>query len=510
MNFKVSSGKAQGVKKLRALFPEGWSESPSTSEPDAVLIDALQGLIGFSEGTGKACAMRASRLAREYIESGCPLVIFCFDRHADVPLAKAAEQAMRAESVRKGREAKDALASPPGLGFRELSEPGIWLDRPVPYDFNEGLQDREGYRRNVIRFLCRQWLCADDPTVRLHPGGDAKVIITGHCLAQEDLVELTDDEGDWRALGLRAGDDPEHIPIVIESATYRFDPDLRHRLGEGEMQFFHFLEQLRPERPLLISTDSDVLFLVLTHLRKHPTRKCDVDWRYDSRQPTKLFCHVNKFVDAVQKGRINLAALERKQRKGADFTHVARRWTQQADPVMQIVAAQALAGTDYTQGMLKVTHEAVFEALVLVSDKIGPLVTDLSEPKSVPQAYVRLLIASWIQSRMPELEVAPSFSTLGDDPDPDKVQEAWRKHALKAWTGSQRFDASYRLPHPVNDSGHFINRILRWSYYIDMQCQVGHAALVLDHPGRWGYGPVEGEITRANIFPLLNEKGRVE
>jgi len=500
MEFKVSSGKSQGVAKLRRLFPRGWSGSSSFDRPNAALFDSLQGLIGFSDGTGRECAMRAARLPKLYIAEYCPLVVMCFDVHEDVPIAKAAEQSLRAEATRRAQEAKDALASESGRGYRELPEPGIWLDRLVPRDFAEGLQDRAGYRRAVVRFLCRQWIGSPDESVRLHPSPGCKVVISGHCLRPSDLAELTETEADWHALGLRAGDDPEHVPLVIESDTFRFDPDLTHRIGEGEMQFFHFIERLRPARSILVSTDSDVLFLAMAYLRDRP--ELTIDWRYDARTPDQRFCHVNAFVAGVRAGAIELAALDRKKRKVTDFANVDRRWIAQADPVAQIVAAQALAGTDYTQGMLMVTHEAVFEALVLACDKIGPLVPNPRTREVNPEAYVRLLVASWIQARLPELEIAPPAA--GEE-DPIKARREWQKHQLKAWKASQRFEPKYRFPHPVEDASHFVNRSLRWTYYMDMQLQVGRPELDLDDPGRWGYGPVGEPITRENIYPRLGD-----
>ena len=522
MEFKTTSNKSQSVKALKKIFPHGWANTPDSNEPDAVLFDALQGLIGFKDGTGRECANRTSYAAQKFINEYCGLVVFCFDQHDDVPITKAAEQALRAKSVIKTREAKDAVEPSPGPGYRELPSPGIWLDRPVPHDFAEGLQDRAGYRREVIRFICRQWICSSDPKVRLHPRAGCKVVISGHCLTKEDLLEITEPD-DWDALGLGDSYDPEHIPIVVEGDTFHFEPDLRHRLGEGEMQFFHFLEQLRPERPLLISTDTDVLFLALVYLRRHPDRKCRIDWRYDSRKPENLFCHVNDLVEAILKGRIELSALVRKRRKNADFPNVAKRWEEQEDPVLQLAAAQALAGTDYTQGMLMLTHETVLKTLLCIGGKIGPLVlnSNPNSPDLSPEAYMRMLTASWIHARMPELEVAPplvmmnasggksSSSSSASRPeknlDPRRIRDAWREHLLKAWNGSQRFEKRYRLPHPVKESAHFTNRILRWVYYMHMQFQVGNASLVLGDPQKWGYGPTDEPITRENIYPILDE-----
>ena len=519
MEFKVSSSKAQGVKKLRAIFPHGWQENPGTDVPDAVLIDALQGLIGFKDGTGADCALRTSYLARRYIEnSPCPLVVLCFDQYKNVPIAKAAEQALRAKSVHKAQEAKDALEEHSEPGYRELPKPGIWEDRVVPYDFNEGLQDRKGYRPDVIRFLCHQWISSPDPKIRLVPNSGCSIMIIGHCLESEDILKLTDND-DWQKLGLEPGDDPEEIPIIIEEGgmNLRFDRNLQHRIGEGEMQFFHLIEQLKLTRPLLVSTDSDVLFLCLTYLRTRvndiPDRECYILWRYDSRQPSQLFCHVNLLAEAICSGKIDVNALKRSKRKGTDISHVIRNWTSQEDPIMQIIAAQALAGTDYTQGMLKVTHEAVFEALVLASTRIGPLIRDLKESIVSPQGYLRLLLVSWIQARLPNFPLVPNISkTSKDDNDSDMdiddnplVLEAWKKHMMNAWEDSQRFEARYRLPHPIDDNKHYTNRILRWAYYLNMQFQVGQAVLNLEEPGQWGYGPLDEEITRDNIYPLLEE-----
>lgn len=548
MEFKVSSSKSQGVKKLQALFPgAGWSAKPSTEQPESIMLDSLQGLIGFTAGTGRDCAMRVSYLAREYIEKDCPTVIMCFDRQEHVPVAKAAEQAMRTKSVRKTMEDKAAISTGSFVSYRELPPPGIWFDKLLPDDFTEGLQDREGYRREVIRFLCKQWIRNGDPRVRFQPGGATKVILSGHCIREEDLADLGLDEDDWQALGLGAGDDPEDVPIVIESDTFYFCRDLRHKIGEGESQFFHFLEQMRPSRALLVSTDSDVLFHSLSYLSIRRATTV-IDWRYDSRQPTRLFCHVNQLARDISAGKIHTPALERGKRKGADYTSVVRRWIAQEHPVMQIVAAQALAGTDYTQGFLKVTHDAVFEALLLASDKIGSLIPQPGKSDASAEAYVRLLVASWIQARLPGLELAPSvqgprmanwqkegldlWNRSGDvNPqglefqrgcakkraeaqfaeeiakghDPDKMRIAWKRHSITAWEHSQRFEARYRFPHPVDDASHFANRILRWVYYLNMQMQLGAAAFVLDRPERWGYGPLDQEVTRENIYPLLDE-----
>jgi hypothetical protein len=502
MAFKADSSKSTGVKKLRALFPGGgWSEAPTVGQPDAVMLDSLQGLIGFSEGTGRDCAMRVSYLPREYLEKGCSTVIMCFDRQERVPMAKAAEQAMRADRVRKTLEAHAAIEQPASfVSFRDVPAPGIWMDKRVPDDFAEGLQDREGYRREVIRFLCKQWIGSADQRVRLQPGAGTKIVLSGHCIRQDDLPELVDPE-DWPSLGLRAGDDPEDLPIVIEADTYNFDPGLGHEIGEGESQFFHFVERLNPEHSLLISTDSDVLFHAFAYFSVRGIGR-QIDWRYDGRQPKRLFCNLNELARHVKEAKIHVPALARAKRKGADYSGVARRWSAYPQPLMQIVAAQALAGTDYTQGFLMVTHDAVFEALFLASDKIGPLVLNPAKRELDAGAYVRLLVASWIQARLPGIEIAPTKLPN----DPIAARDAWRTHAVIAWEQSQSFTERNRFPHPIIDANFILNRVLRWAYYLDMQMQLGTNRFSLDAPANWGYGPLDGSMDRDNIYPLLDEE----
>jgi len=243
MEFKVSSNKSNGIKKLRELFPGGWSVGSNTEKYDLILIDALQGLIGFKNGTGYDCAMRCSHLVRKYSQDDlyCPRkIILCFDDQIDVPLAKAAEQALRKSSVMKKKEATEIVETEKKESYRDLPSPGIWLEKNVPYDFDEGLQDREGYRRAVIRFLCKQWIFGPD-SVRLHPNYDCSIIITGHCLRREDLMELVNnDKTEFSKLNLNHSDDPRHIPVMIGEDKFDLCPEYRHRLGEADMLIFSF------------------------------------------------------------------------------------------------------------------------------------------------------------------------------------------------------------------------------------------------------------------------------
>jgi len=507
MSFKVSSGKAQGVHKLKELFPGAWSSDAKIPNPDVALFDSLQGLIGFKDGTGGECAMRVSHLPRQFMERGCPVVVLCFDRQAYVPFAKAAEQALRTEAVNKRILVNSVLEHKDFVSYRDLAPPRIWFDQLVPDDFDLGLQDRDGYRRDVIRFLCKTWICGPNSSARLEPQPGCKVIISGHCLRPEDLTEITQDEEDWSALGLRPTDDPEDTPIVLERDVFQFDRTLSHQIGEGEMQFFHFLRQLAPKNALLVSTDSDVLFLALEFLRS--AGKLDLEWRYDGRQAERQYCHITRFVEDVLKGAMVTVSLNRGKRKCLEINTIKERWIKQSDPIGQLIAAQSFAGTDYTQGFLKVTHEMVYMVLLIVGDKIGPLIVN-GEPS--PEAYMRLLAAAWIHARLPELEYVPpcAMAKKGDDSTTTSagdIEAGWREHRLKIWNASQRFESRYRFPHPVADGIIYCNRILRWVYHLNMIAQVGSATLSLPDPRDWGYGPLVGtaEMTRNNIFPLLDE-----
>jgi len=223
----------------------------------------------------------------------------------------------------------------------------------------------------------------------------------------------------------------------------------------------------------------------------------------------------------VDNGNIDLKAIKNTKYKGnKSFANISQRWKKQKSPVMQIVAAQALAGTDYTQGMLNITHGTVFDTLILTSNYLGPLIIDQEKSIVNSQAYLRLLFTSWIYGRLSrDLNLIP-ISIITDnereeeeeeerekeDVKNKKIQKLWIEHSLKAWAMSQRFKPKCRLPHPIADSTHYIYRIQRWYYYLNMLLQVGNKDIIMDDPGLWGYGPTNKNITRDNIFPILNDK----
>jgi hypothetical protein len=501
--FKASSGKSRGARRLRELFPDACSPLPRHVRPDLVAVDALQGLIGFREGTGADLAARAGHLANLYLAEGCPCVAMCFDRQSRVPVAKSCEQRRRAAEVGLTSEhrARDSaeVAGARREGYAELDDPGIWEDRDVPPDFDVGLQDRGGYRQRVIRFVCAQFVCGGASRSRLRPGPGSRAIVSGHCLRAEDLLGMTLCDEDLRALGLPPGEDPEDLPIAIEGDTWRFAPELKHRLGEGEAQFGHFLRALRPRTALLVSTDSDVLFLGLLYLRRFSGSELEADWRCDPRTAARQYVRLDALRDAIRAGPANLS--RGKRGPACDFDREA--WRALADPVAHVVAAQSLAGTDYTQGFLGVTHESVLDAAFLAARGVGDLA-----PSDAPssRAYVRLAVASWILARDSRMELLPPAGRERDD-------EAWREHAALATLRSRdrvrclptlrvRRPDGAEIPNPA-----FANRILRWAYHFHLSAQFGAAELELGDLRDWGYGPVGGgPITALDVYPLESEE----
>jgi len=164
-----------------------------------------------------------------------------------------------------------------------------------------------------------------------------------------------------------------------------------------------------------------------------------------------------------------------------------------------------LAGTDYTQGFLSLTHESVFETMLFTMPWIGDMVIDIEHRLLNPQAYIRLVIASWIYSKQDKFPLVPPTHAVSNNAASDIASnQAWQAHAIRAWEITAHRTLKMRFPHPVQNSGHFLSRALRWCYYMIMQLMVGENSLDLPNDlTRWGFGPLTETITHANVFPLL-------
>ena len=493
MEFKVTSNKSDGRKIIEKFFPSAFTKINSCSTTEFVAIDALQALMGIGiethKSTGRDCVIRCARLAKQAMNDGATCVALCFDQQKYVPIAKGAEQSLRTTAAIAKAQDKticdDESSTPLKTSYKDGEFGALSANKYLPDDFTEGLQDRDGYRRNVIRFVVTEWIKSADPEMRLQPKSDCSILITGHCCDTQVIREQLWTE--IESLGLKEGDDPEEYPLLIEQDTYKIKTDMRNFIGEGEMQFFYLLQKIKPKNALLISTDTDVLFLALLYIRKYSLDQENVIcWRYDARSPVKLFCDIGKLYLDICKGKLDKAYQAQSGYPLTDMT----KWT---DPIIMLAAAQALAGTDYTQGYYTLTHESVFTCLMATADKLGSF---LIEERPNPRAYIKLVIASWIYARDGKQALTPQEDT----------DEAWQAMAMNAYKLTSHRAMKQRFPHPELNAGHFRARALRWCYYLNMIMQVGESELKLPQELKnWGYGPQAKDevITHANVFPLI-------
>lgn len=464
MAFKASSGKSNGIHAMNLRHPSNFFEG-NVVEP-VVLVDAMQMFFAVREGeTGYDLARRFSWKTKSLLREGARIVVYCFDRQAHVPVAKGAEQRLRDDAKERVEEANEIVEKPKGhVSF--LDDPEPRLDARLPNDFVSGLKDRSGYRRNVIRFVCAQILCGSDERLRIEPIADQSVVVSGHCMSREDLLGLVETSEDL-GVSSEVRSDAEGVPIVLRRDALEYLPRLAHSVGEAEMQFFHFLRLRRylgagsEEGVAISSTDTDVLFLGLVYLWK-----CAHAWGEEPPEAMKWIRSPSSHVD------------------------VLKLWNEAGpEKTLQYVAAQALAGTDYTQGWMKVTHQRVFETIIEKGDEIGPMIVDPLKGVTDREAYLRLTVASWIRARVPS-EKLPSSPEDGD----------WHALAERAREYSGRFLPPYRFPGP--NSSALKNRALRWSYYLNYMFMTGERETNLPDPGEWGFGPGTESITHGNAFPL--------
>jgi hypothetical protein len=292
------SGKSTGRHALAAMFPEAFVKGrDSLYDGDVVCEDSLQALRCITDKevrpdpiTGECrvsswrdLAIICKRSAEHYLNKrDCKYYVMCFDNAEYVPITKGEEQGSR-DSKEKER-LKYTLEGV--IPYYELEKPFMELDLPLPIDWSLALSDREGFRKEVIAWLCEQWVMSGDPEVRISIPSGKNLVLNGHCIETSERI--------FNGSAPEPIDDLAITPIIIcggegcEIDTVSVAPTLKNKSGEAEFQvFFLFKGICKLEGKSLsldiISTDTDVMYLALIYAEKYHGACGQISWKFGPR-----------------------------------------------------------------------------------------------------------------------------------------------------------------------------------------------------------------------------------
>ncbi len=279
--------------------------------------------------------------------------VMSFDKSKFVPAAKSEEQEKRQKN------SKVNIGELKPINFKNINE-------PIP-NFSDYLQDRKGWRKRIIKWLCWQML---SPTSEfaITPSIGKSFIIDGH---QFNLSELGKIKGICGLNNIQTDSDAYVIPIMVLSTRnpsgggkriVQIQANCANTIGEGDhIPYFwlnHYTSGLtttKNNKLEIISIDCDSVYLSIVYL--YNVRKSyEVTGRdlkdipriiIQKKTPSKIeFIHINRLYDEILRKCIN--------------------------PI-DLMIVMFTAGTDYTDSHYFVPYKNFLTAYYTNHKLIGPL-----------------------------------------------------------------------------------------------------------------------------------------
>lgn len=222
--------------------------------------------------------------------------ILQFDKYLFVPITKGSEQHKRDQF--KNKEKADDNNNESTEVKKSWVGDYLNFSEPIPDDWNEALEDREGRLGAIIKFLTKCWINPSSGKACLDPLIGKRCIIDGHNLSKQELIDLGV-EGIERAeklLEQRTGGNVDFrlVPICIERPSLNDKPwnifpsknnnsripnkravyvvpELYNKLGESDFSAFFFIRKLSELaktnlKTKIFTVDTDLQIFTLAHL----------------------------------------------------------------------------------------------------------------------------------------------------------------------------------------------------------------------------------------------------
>jgi hypothetical protein len=244
--------------------------------------------------TGSMFAERLTRNTNYFMKknSSNSTHILQFDKYSFVPITKGSEQHKRDQSNGKNKTDENHDED-------KKTWVGDYLNfsAPIPDDWNEALEDRDGRLGAIIKFLTKCWINPSSGKACLDPLNGKRCIIDGHNLNKQDLIDLGV-EGIDRAEKLLHQRTNGHVdfrlvPICIERPSPNDKPwnvfpsmnnssripgkrmvyvvpELYNKLGESDFSAFFFIRKLSELaktnlKTKLFTVDTDLQIFTLAY-----------------------------------------------------------------------------------------------------------------------------------------------------------------------------------------------------------------------------------------------------
>ena len=188
---KQTSGKSTGRTELKRRFPSCFTEKAQYDGYDnfeIVFLDMLQFIRGYANKSLLSFVKETKYIIESYLKGGsCKYFVVCFDNYKFVPITKYPEQQKRTIHTKIAKYDNQFVIDCADEKNNWESFKFPWELKEIqktylPYDYDDGLQDREGFRFFLIQWLVYQWLACFDEEYRIKVPMGTFVIINGHNL----------------------------------------------------------------------------------------------------------------------------------------------------------------------------------------------------------------------------------------------------------------------------------------------------------------------------------------
>ena len=170
--------------------------APGDSKYELYIEDALQPLKSYNVREDDTYKLKTEQLAGNmlrncnyYMQKSLddPTTHFIlFDKYRHVPITKGGEQQKRDANPSNNVVVKNSK----DIDEYDNAPPYFMYGQPIPLDWNDAKEDREGRFSQAIRFITKCWLTPTMNYTCLNPPPGKKVILDGHCLSRKDMDEL--------------------------------------------------------------------------------------------------------------------------------------------------------------------------------------------------------------------------------------------------------------------------------------------------------------------------------
>ena len=387
------------------------------------------------------------------------------------------------------------------LELHELEDFSTHLDfkKRLPERWIEFMSTQRTARDHLLRFICKNFF-SKTGEARIHLDSKSRVIVDGHHLDVETLVEM----------GMRRQDiPPDHhdVPLSLSfgngtERVLKFMPELRNKIGETDFSGYFFLERLAKVGALIHTTDTDILYYGLIYYFQHLQPLLDWSSAHPGEPCDTLIPQVllyrrkstgKRDVNGSLKTEPEWTSLVKLYELITAFKPLSKPCGRLAVPTL--VAAMMMAGNDYVDCFHWVPPKHFFSAIIEFARhlKNTPLLEYNQEKQTFfvkGSTYVRFL----------SLVYATSFSkNFGKDVEPSELIEKTPQEIAEVIAAKNK-DAKKHFP-CLEDNQLSYRQFL---YSLKMTEDLGRPELTERDIRKFGYGTLDGseKFTYENTIRL--------